>query len=463
MVVLRILLYIICISSIFWSVLVFAGPPVIKRLILAYSDGALIPSGITVSPGLNVSISRLGFNFENEIEGQRIEGFSRASEIAWSLSREKPFLEISLGPSVVKDYATADRVNFSMPSFKSIDWQNIVVAANIDTLALNSFAEAESVALEANLNLESAKLSDVSIEAEKFSLTYGGSIYYANLINSRLRELNFDTPMKKQLFSSIFTVEDITASGLNFAAPQAVFEIILKEDRRKLKIDLNDAKLFETDGFIKNIKVDGTWSQLNVLEELNIDLVSGMFFEKSPKFQVISMNVKKSDDAHFQANITGNLEEFEMSDSDKFIGIMPSGNFVIDLEMDRTTPKLNSVSKISFDSLNAADIFGTVEMEFSSELLTDFGCEILECKFSNFNLEYLVNFDDDWVRGNAKCPQNFCGFSGMDYLVRTSNTVNIFTILNQEKILNPLYSLYLLGTISSGRKIDEGHELKFHF
>ena len=111
MVVLRILLYIICITSIFWSVLVFAGPPVIKRLILAYSDGALIPSGITVSPGLNVSISRLGFNFENEIEGQRIEGFSRASEIAWSLSREKPFLEISLGPSVVKDYATADRVN----------------------------------------------------------------------------------------------------------------------------------------------------------------------------------------------------------------------------------------------------------------------------------------------------------------------------------------------------------------
>ena len=51
----------------------------------------------------------------------------------------------------------------------------------------------------------------------------------------------------------------------------------------------------------------------------------------------------------------------------------------------------------------------------------------------------------------------------MDHMVRTSNTMNIFTILNDTNILNPLSSLYLFGAISSGQKINEGHELKFEF
>jgi hypothetical protein len=48
-------------------------------------------------------------------------------------------------------------------------------------------------------------------------------------------------------------------------------------------------------------------------------------------------------------------------------------------------------------------------------------------------------------------------------LVKTSNTINIFTILNQAKILNPLSTMYLYGVISSGQKINGGHELKFQF
>ena len=99
---LRILLYVICVISIGWSVLIFGGPLIIKRSIIAASNGALIPSGITVSPGLNIGITRFDFNFQNEIDGWNIEGFSRATELTWSLFGEKPFLEIKFGPSVVK-------------------------------------------------------------------------------------------------------------------------------------------------------------------------------------------------------------------------------------------------------------------------------------------------------------------------------------------------------------------------
>ena len=61
MIIVRILLYLICLVSIGWSILIFGGPPVIKRLISEYSDGALMPSGITVSPRLDIGISRLDF------------------------------------------------------------------------------------------------------------------------------------------------------------------------------------------------------------------------------------------------------------------------------------------------------------------------------------------------------------------------------------------------------------------
>ena len=97
MTILRVFLYLVCIVSIGWSVLVFGGPLFVKRFISVYSDGALIPSGVTVSPRLDVSISQLEFNFQNKLSGRHIEGFSRATKIEWSLFGEKPFLELKLG------------------------------------------------------------------------------------------------------------------------------------------------------------------------------------------------------------------------------------------------------------------------------------------------------------------------------------------------------------------------------
>ena len=124
---------------------------------------------------------------------------------------------------------------------------------------------------------------------------------------------------------------------------------------------------------------------------------------------------------------------------------------------------MTSTSQIKFSTDNSNDIFGFVEMGFSSELFTNLGCAFWECKLSDFILRYKINFDDDWIRGSASCKKSICGFAEMDHLVRTSNTVNVFTILNQANILNPLSSLYFFGVMSSGRKINEGHELKLQF
>ena len=121
---------------------------------------------------------------------------------------------------------------------------------------------------------------------------------------------------------------------------------------------------------------------------------------------------------------------------------------------------MTATSKFNFTTLSSTDISGYLEMGFSSELLQILECSFLDCGLSDVSFLYEINIGNEWVKGSAYCLNSFCDLSEMEYLLRTSNTASIFTILNQDKILSPLSSLYLYGIISSGKKINGGHELK---
>ena len=84
MFIIRITLLLICSLSLGWSALVFGGPLIIKRLIIIYTDGAVTPSSISVSPKLEVNIGRLDYNIESNFFRTPIEGYSRSNEISWS-------------------------------------------------------------------------------------------------------------------------------------------------------------------------------------------------------------------------------------------------------------------------------------------------------------------------------------------------------------------------------------------
>ena len=177
-------------------------------------------------------------------------------------------------------------------------------------------------------------------------------------------------------------------------------------------------------------------------------------------FQKLQLELQL-DGKKYQAVIKGDLDEFELYNSDNLIGLLPEGSFLIDLEIDRASSKVSSLSKLSFAISSSADIVGSVELGFTSKTLTKLECVLVDCELSDFDLAYEIKFDDEWVWGSANCAKSFCRFAEMDHLLRTSNTVNILTNLNQAKILNPLSSVYLYGAISSGREINGGHELKF--
>ena len=80
---------------------------------------------------------------------------------------------------------------------------------------------------------------------------------------------------------------------------------------------------------IENLKVDGSFDQLNVLQELHIDFIRWGFFKKFAKiFLKFQRELKNLVMSNIRPNIEGSLDEFEMSNSDNFIGSIAASNFV---------------------------------------------------------------------------------------------------------------------------------------
>ncbi len=457
MIFLRVVLYLICIFSFSWSILIFGGPTIIKRVISGYTLGTLAASGITVSPALGITIARLDFSLDNELSEKGIEGFSRAAKLSWSIFGEKPFLKLHLGPSVLKNHVIAESIVIYTPPYREIDWQNIFLSADSRSLSLNSFGNTESVKLEAKLNLESAMLSNIMVEAEALSSETVNSVYSANSLTGQLNDLDLNLPPFEQFFSGTFAVKDINASNPSMSSPIADIKFAITESAKTFEIDLNDVNLSEFGGFINNVKVNGNYNRGDSLQDLQVDFLNGSLVGKSPTFSSISMNVRKTFDDKYKADIEGELDQFEIYHSDNFFGVLPSSNFLIDLELHPENSKVAAESQISLGETN---ISGALEMEFRSEPMISMNCSLMDCALSDFALFYKINFDKEWVSGNAVCTENPCVTTNISHFVKTSNTNNIFKILNQTDVLNPLSTLYLYGVITSGQKINGGHELK---
>ena len=72
--------------------------------------------------------------------------------------------------------------------------------------------------------------------------------------------------------------------------------------------------------------------------------------------------------------------------------MLPSGYFEIDLDFDSEIPKVSTKSKINFNSSVTANIDGALDFQFRSEFLRNLECPQEECRLSDFQLNYRINF-----------------------------------------------------------------------
>ena len=141
---------------------------------------------------------------------------------------------------------------------------------------------------------------------------------------------------------------------------------------------------------------------------------------------------------------------------------MPSSDFKINLDLEGLASNISGQLEINFGGSGGHDIdgFGEIVLNLKqSESIQR--CLTTDCELADFDFVYQLNLDNDWLKGRSFCPTTYCHFGSASHTLRTSNTVNIFTILKNEGVLNPLSVMYLYGVINSGKKINNGHEVKF--
>ena len=75
------------------------------------------------------------------------------------------------------------------------------------------------------------------------------------------------------------------------------------------------------------------------------------------------------------------------------------------------------------------------------------------------NLDYEIILDSEKIKGNSVCEEKPCIFDKLSHVINTSNTIAIFESLSRSKMINPVALTYLYGFFTSGKRIDNGHEI----
>lgn len=465
MIILRVFLYIICISSIGWSVLVFGGPLVVKRIILAYSDGTLNPSEITISPTLDINIGRVDYSFQrNEVEFP-IKGFSRSTEISWSLFKERPFLIVDLGPTLINDIAIAENIKIYTPSYSRLDWEDLFLVVETKNLELKTLGALEGLILHGNISHGTSKIFNLGVEAEMVTIRDTGySSWSANSVSGKLTELDLKLPIQNQLFSVNFAAQNIVGDKPNLTIKKAVGSVYSSKNNKNVEIDLDEIKLLEHGGKIERINVDTNYDGGNFFRNLKVSFFNGIFPNGLPSFSQIMAEISMDNDESYDALVYGNLGEFEIYNSNIFLGLMPSSNFNTKLKLNFVNSRVTAESKINLDNSGGPEIHGLATLGFKLDGLKNISqCYSLDCEISEFKFNAKINVDEDWIKGSSICQKNSCKFNDTRHSISTSDTVKLFEKMNRVGLVNPLSSVYLYGLISSGQKINSGHELKFQF
>ena len=173
---------------------------------------------------------------------------------------------------------------------------------------------------------------------------------------------------------------------------------------------------------------------------MEIDFLNGFFSTGSPQFFSISTNINKIDNGNYSLGISGNINAYEISNSNSFMGLLPQSYFTIDAELDSKITNFTADAKINLNGLDETDLYGSARIEFGVSQSKDMLCNLVECEVSDFELAYTIFLGDEWIKGGADCLKFSCRLDALHFFVQTSNTIEIFTILNQVGILTSLSS-----------------------
>lgn len=458
MIIVRALLYVICLLSIGWSLLFFGAPMVIKKSIISYTNGALNASNISLSPGLDITIGKLDFK-GNKI-GIPIDGFSRSIKISWAFFGNKPFIVADMGPSVVKDVLATDSITIQTRNFKNFDWQNIHIELMAESLGLQSNGAVGDLTMKGELNSDLSRIYNLNFDLQTLNMTNKIFPWSVDFINGFIEELDLKNPLGSNLTGRF------EANNISFGQPVSVVQKVVgtinsNDTSKNIKLDLADIQLKDFGGSVEQLKIDGEFGNNGAVTNLNLDFFNSKLMNGLGDFSTISAEISRVADNQYYGAVNGDVTKLDLYIDDNFVGTLPNSYFSVDVDINSQLPQLAANSKINFKTLDAP-IVGSAAVDLIYNYSGDaFQCFDSACKISSVTYEYTVGINNERVQGRSICDSVLCDFNTLSHFIETSNTIEIFKLLSEVGILTPLSSIYLYSSISTGDKIGDGHKLKY--
>ena len=459
---LKFFLYVVLFCSLSWGTIILAGPVVLKWLVVSYSNGRITLDNVEITPQLQLSVGRVYFSFDKPGDQIKVNGVLRSLNINWSLSDGQAFLKLSSGPTVIDDFGRFDTMELVTQNLEKLNFNNLKVFAFVTGAHYRKFGAVEVIEAEAYIRDDFSVLSDLSVTMERFK-PVDPTIMNSGSFSGNVSDIKLDVPLNSQKISVDFSSEKLSSELLNFNADELSNAVDFESNQIKFDMKFEKLTFQALDGTVENLNAQGEYANGIFITPLEISALNGSFADDRVKLSNIFAELESHDQNKFLATVSGTFDSVELFADGTFIGSLPPNKFSMDLTHDISSGNTTAISNIKFINQEFSRVNGSFKLtgqikEFSNPI----DCLSLGCGFSNLKLTYQIGFGDESIFGESSCYQSDCFIEAMTHKILTTNTKKIFDELNDTRILSPLFSIYLYGAVSAGRKLGLGHEINFN-
>ena len=335
--------------SLFWAVVIFFGAPFFTWAILKYSDGQLIPSQVRVSPKLDILVEKLDYEFKETKNMPAISGYSRAVKFTWSVRKGRPFLQLSIGPTALKDVGYADRISVYSSEIRDFDLSNILLNLKASNLDVEKTGTAKEVIMDGILRVDRSELTDLSLNAFDLDLNYHGS-YFMAALEGHLDRLSFAVPLSQQILATSLMTDSLHLAEAGIDVIDVNGKVDFFNSGAKFSLNIGTLKELNLQGDFKKIKTEGSiFSQDNRSEsKFKTQVNSVSIFDKWLGFRNVNAELIQDFSKNWSLNISADILKSEIWFENMFYGTMPEASVLIAASFDEKMGRLKS--NVSFEN-----------------------------------------------------------------------------------------------------------------
>lgn len=456
---LKVFLYTICFLSLAWGAVIFSGPSIISRVVSSYSNGQMVASNIVVTPKLDVKIGRLDFALKGKDGLVGLEGFSRSVRIVWSILSTEPLLKAQVGPTFINDFMIADGFTIYTPNLSQINFNEIVLNSKFSNLEVVSVGGTDDITIKAVYSVDQSFLNDVFIDTD---LLWFDKLdpWKMTGVGARVDMIDLNVPIDEQkiLFEGSIKYVENEKRSIRLVGLEGLLRLL--DDRLDFNFEMQESFHARLGKLAQRLNMQGSYSEDKYLKDARIEIFYGPDDLEERELSKTFVEIINLEPGKYHTQMIGNMEPVELNFRKNYVGSLPASSFEVDLSVDTYNLETHMKSKVLLEDSPPLEISGIADLNLKlTNSVNIFDCYILECDIAAVNLDYKVGAVQEWVSGTVSCNLPPCNFSTMRHKLKTSDTAKLFAAINQSKILSPLYVAYLYALVSSGVKLDKGHEI----